>query len=167
MFSKEPGNTHLAHPIPARRPRLALIVFCICLCCGSGCTSNKPAPARFASVELQGNTPGQIHDAAVEVFQKHGYKVANKALDQIVFEKQGTKWDSFAYGDWDAPVWVRVKAAVVPLAEAKFRLQCHAYMVRDLGGTTEEEVACLRGAPYQKLMEEVAEHLHEGTAAAR
>jgi len=135
-----------------------------------GCRStDKPAEGRFASVEIEGNTPGQIHNVAVEVFERDGYQVANKGLDTMVFEKEATKWGNFAYGDWggDAPVWVRVKASIVAAGERRFRLQCHAFMVRDRGGATEEEIACYRSAPYQKLMNEVAQLLHGQPASTQ
>ena len=165
----KPSSAYALDPIAAIRRILVLIAFCLCIFCWAGCASTgKPAAARFASVEIQGNTPGQIHDIAVEVFQSSGYQVANKALDEMVFEKKGTKWSEFAYGDWggDAPVWVRVKASIVPVSEARFRLQCNAYMIRDRGGATEEEIACFRSRPYQKLMDEVAERLR-GTSTAK
>ena len=148
---------------------VVLVAFSISACYCAGCRSTaKPAAARFASVEIQGNTPGQIHDIAVEVFQKSGYRVANADLDTMIFEKRATKWSDFAYGDWggDAPVWLRVKACIVPVSEARLRLQCRAYMIRDHGGLTEEEIACFRKRPFQKLMNEVSERLR-GTATAK
>jgi hypothetical protein len=148
---------------------VALVAFSVCACCWTGCRSTaKPPAARFASVEIQGNTPGQIHDIAVEVFQGSGYRVANTDLDVMIFEKRATRWSDFAYGDWggDAPVWLRVRACIVPVSEARLRLQCQAYMIRDHGGSTEEEIACFRKRPFQKLMNEVSERLR-GTATAK
>jgi hypothetical protein len=119
--------------------------------------------ASFASVTITGNTPGQIGDAAVEVFKNDGYKVAQRNSDRLVFEKEGTKMNNFAYGSWigDTPVWVRVKGSIVPAGEMTFRLQCTAYMVRDIGGSTEEEIAVsgLHRGQYQKLLDEVAKKL--------
>lgn len=166
MNSQKPSKRFTLGPIAAKGPIPALITVCLCVCCWTGCSSTgKRAAVGFASVEIQGNTPGQIHDAAVEVFQKSGFQVANQGFDTMVFEKQGTKWGNFAYGDWDSPVWVRVKASIIPVSDAVFRLQCDAFMIRDRGGATEEQVACFRSRPYQKLMDEVAERLRGPSTA--
>jgi hypothetical protein len=137
-----------------------------------GCSSTgKPSSARFASVEIQGNTPGQIRDATIEVFRANGYSVTHAKLDQMVFEIKGGGWSNFAYGNWsdDKGVWVRVKASIVPVSEETFRLQCHAYMIRDRNGSTEEEIALtnLQSHSYQKLMNEVAARFHPGNSATK
>ena len=142
----------------------ALLVVCLCGVLASGCkTTNKPESARFASVEIRGNTPGQIHDMAVEVFREHGYKVTNDKLTRFYCEKEGSQMSNIAYGNWvgDVPVWVRVKVAIEDVVESTYRLQCHAYMVRDRGGSTEEEIEIsnMRSGPYRKLLEEVARRL--------
>lgn len=148
----------------AAKRMLSLILLGLCFGICSGCRSTDgPTEARFASVEIRGNTPGQIHDVAVAVFQNNGYQVAQANLETMIFEKPGTKWSNFAYGNWagDDPVWFRVRAAIVPLSEANFRLQCTAYLIRDRGGVTEEEIKCYRSRPYQKLMNQVAAQLHQ------
>jgi hypothetical protein len=126
-------------------------------------STDKPASASFASVVITGNTPGQIGDTASDVFREDGYKVAQRDPNHLVFEKEGTRMDNFAYGSWmgDTPVWIRVKGSVVPAGEMTFRLQCTAYMVRDIWSSTEEEVALggLHRGPYQKLLDEVARRL--------
>ncbi len=151
------------HPPPRVDPRRLRILLCVAFCMLSslGCQStDKPASASFASVVISGNTPGQIRDAAVAVFSAKGYKVTQTDPAGLVFEKEANRMNNFAYGSWlgDAPVWARVKAAIVPMGEMAFRLQCHAYMVRDRGSSTEEEAALssLRKGPYQKLLEEIA-----------
>lgn len=125
--------------------------------CGCHTTSS---PASFASVVIAGNTPGQIRDAAVEVFIVNGYTVTRNDPDNLVFEKKASRMSNFAYGSWmgDEPVWTRVKAAVVPLGDMKCRLQCRAYLVRDRGGATEEEITVskLHKGQYQKLLDDVA-----------
>jgi hypothetical protein len=127
----------------------------------AGCASaGKPASTGFASVLISGNTPGQIRDAASAVFRENGYRVAQADAGGLIFEKKASRMDNFAYGSWlgDTPVWIRVKASVVPAGEMSFRLQCAAYMVHDMGSATEEEVALshLHRGPYQKLMDDVA-----------
>jgi hypothetical protein len=129
----------------------------------TGCKStDKPANAGFASVDLHGNTPGQIWNVAAEVFREHGYLVVRGGSDHCAFEQLGSKMDNFAYGNWlETKVWIRVKASLLPLGEAAFRLQCDVVVVRDRGGSTEEEVPAhgFRHGPYQKLLDEVAARL--------
>jgi hypothetical protein len=150
---------------------LSILIAGLCGLLGPGCQSTgKPVSARFASVEIRGNTPGQIRDVAIAVFKENGYKVSQVKPETMVFEKEGTKWNNFAYGDWggDATVWIRVKTSIVPVAEGISRLQCHAYMIRDRGGATEEEIelSSFGSHPYQKLMDEVAGRFHSGNASA-
>jgi hypothetical protein len=132
------------------------------LACASGCHSTGvPPSASFASVVISGNTPGQIRDAAEEVFTHDGYTVTQTDPGNLVFDKEGSKMNNFAYGNWlgDTPIWIRVKAAIVPLGEMSCRLQCHAYLVRDRGSASEEEITVsrLHKGQYQKLLDAVAQ----------
>ena len=139
-----------------------------CGLAGWGCRSTEnpanPAGAQFAAVEIHGNTPGQISAMTKEVFEKHGFKTTETRIDRLVFEKPGSKMDNFAYGSWmsDNPVWLRIKVAIVPIAEAACRLQCNAYLVQDKGRALEEEdrMKHLHSGEYQKLLEEVAQRLN-------
>jgi len=47
---------------------------------------------------------------------------------------------------------------VVPAGEISYRLQCRAYLVRDRGSSTEEEIAIgkLKAGRYQELLDQVA-----------
>ena len=95
-----------------------------------GCKSlNQPASASFASVRITGHTAQQICAASVVVFQQGGYTVADGLRSEMVFEREGSRWDQIAYGSWvdPAPVWIRVKVSMVPLSDDAFRLQCQAY----------------------------------------
>jgi len=136
-----------------------------------GCQSTgKPASAHFASVEIQGNTPGQIRDVAVEVFKQHEYLVTRSTPSNMVFEKEGTEWDKVAYGNWlGGAVWIRVKASIVPVSEVIFRLHCNAFMVRDRGTASEEEVklTSLQSHSYQKLMDEIAQRFHSPSSTSK
>ena len=142
----------------------AILVLVVCFLGTLGCHStDRPASASFASTTITGNTPGQIRDAAIVVFRQDGYKATRIDPNSLLFEKEGTKMNEIAYGSWlgDVPVWVRVKASVEPLGEMTFRLQCRAFMVRDRGRATEEEVALsnLHKGSYQKLLDKVAQQL--------
>jgi hypothetical protein len=143
---------------------LGIAVALVCSLLPLGCKSTgKPASAHFASVEIQGNTPGQIRDVTVEVFKEHEYLVTHSAPANMMFEKEGTEWDKVAYGNWlGGAVWIRVRASIVPISEEKFRLQCNAFMVRDRGNASEEEVklTSLQSHSYQKLLEEISQRFH-------
>lgn len=142
-----------------------MVLLALVLAPSVGCHSSQPTDSGgFAFVVIQGNTPGQIRDVAVEVFGNNGYSAANKDPGNLVFEKEGSGMNNFAYGNWlgDSRVWIRVKAAIVPVGEMKARLECRAYFVRDRASATEEELpSYLHRGQYQKLLEEVAKTLAE------
>ena len=153
------GPGHLKRLCPTLFLALGLFALAV-----SGCrSSGKAGPSGFASVELRGNTPGQIRDVTVEVFSGHGYKVTSPALTGMVFEKQASRMNNAAYGNWTgSPVWIRVSASIVPVSEAAYRLQCKAVLLRDKGQAAFEEEIKLKGfqsGPYQKLLDEVASRL--------
>jgi hypothetical protein len=118
----------------------------------------------FASVIIHGNTPGQISEVTSEVFQHAGYEVAKGGPMRLVFEKEGSSMDNFAYGNWmDTRVWERVKITLDAIADETFRLEGQAYMLRDRGGMLEEEVKLsgMHGHKYQLLLDQVAARLHQ------
>src|SRR5512133_2948090 len=120
--------------------RLWLILFsCILLV---GCRSTEHAKPALASVTFKGNTPGQISYAVDRAFAAHGYSVAHTGPYTMLFERKGSTGSNILYGNWtgDTPVWIRVKAQLVPLEPEVFRIDCTAYRVRDRGKTLEEEI---------------------------
>ncbi len=140
------------------------LLLALCVAAGPGCkSSDKSATASFASVIITGSTPGQIRNVAVQVFDDHGYKTAQRDPAHLVFEKEGTRMDNLAYGTWlnDKPVYIRFKASVVPAGEKTFCLQGMAYLVQDIGTGTEEEIAVkhYNRKPYQKILDEVAKRM--------
>lgn len=140
---------------------------------GTGCKSSEvPASARFASVLIRGNTPGQIAFVLRETFAAHGYSVASADQSPLVFEKKAKGLSNITYGNWgdDIPLFLRVKVRIVPVGEeATFRIECQAYMVRDRGSPTEEEIrfSNLRSRPFQELLDEAAARLRPGSAPPR
>ncbi len=155
---------------PLRRRRTALgrsvWVALILGVLGAGChTTKNPSAAEAtasvtAAVQIRGNTPGQLTQAATEVFQQHGYIRGSKRVGPLVFEKPGSKFSNLAYGNWmgESPIWIRVKLSIVPSGEQQYTLQCQAFHVRDKGGATEEElkIGKMGNGPYQKLLDEIA-----------
>ena len=139
-----------------------LLLTCACGWLGTSCRSPAPEDAaHFASVVIHYNTPGQIRKVVSDVFRENGYTAVDVGLPAGLFEKKGSKWDNFAYGDWMGSIWIRVQVSVVPVAEATFRLQCRAYYLEDRGETTEEEVkmAHIPKRPYQEMLNQVAKRL--------
>jgi len=111
-------------------------------------------------VQVQGNTPGQIRQMALAVFQSNGYEATRMRDANLVFEKPGSGLNNLAYGNWNGtPVWVRVHTAIVPVSEGAYRLEGKTVLVRDRGGATEEEVKLQGASATQKLLEEVARRL--------
>ena len=152
------------------KPAPQIILSCILMATAStaviGCKSpGKPDPGNFAWVQVQGHTAEQIRAATVVVFQQGGYTPVNVERPEMVFEKQGSKWDRIAYGSWidDSSVWIRVRVSIVPLSDGIFRLQCQAFKVRDKGDAAFEEQVQLknnRSKPYQALLDEVLGRLN-------
>ena len=152
----------MRRPPNIRESSWASVVFLIgCLIGIFGCQSTDPAGSpHLASVLISGNTPGQIRDAAIDIFRQNGYQTVQTDSARFVFEKQGSGMNNLAYGNWlgDTPIWIRVKATIVPAGEMTFRLQCSACLVRDLGSASEEELPLskVHKGKYQKLLEQVA-----------
>jgi hypothetical protein len=129
----------------------------------SGCRSDMPVSAGFASVIITGKTADQIEQTSVKVFGDSGYQM-HRSGDDLIFEREGTQRDQVNYGSYLAnkPVLERVRAQIVPLADGKFRLQCTAYIVRNPGEPALEEELKLpnyRSGPYQKILDDVASRL--------
>jgi hypothetical protein len=127
----------------------------------SACKSAAPGNA-LAAIEIHGNTPGQISAVATEVFREAGYAVRRSGPNSLVGEKKAGAWSDLSYGNWTGnPVWVRLRTSISPVSERVFRLECKAWLVRDRGDTTEEEIELskFRSGPYQKLLEDVAKRL--------
>ncbi len=130
----------------------------------TGCSSlHKSASGSFASVQISGHTPEQIRGATVLEFEQEGYLAADVKSPQMVFEKEGTKWDQVVHGNWMTEnIWVRVHASVVPVSSNSWRLQCQAFRVRDKGEPLEAEPVPLRNSqsgPYQALLNKIAARL--------
>jgi hypothetical protein len=130
----------------------------------AGCSSlAKPGSGAFASVQIPGHTRDQVRGAVVLEFEQDGYTAVEVKREEMVFEKEGTRWDQMAYGSWlEKNVWLRVTVSVVPLGDAAWWVQCQAFMVRGKGNPTQEEPVPLRkkqNKPYQAVLDKVAARL--------
>jgi hypothetical protein len=133
---------------------------------GAGCQS-APNSASFASVVIAGKTQNEICQTTGAVFQQDGYTVRSLTPANMVFEKEGTRGQSLAYGGlvdtyYGSSTVVRVRAQLVDLGAGSARLQCKAYMVRDANDSFFEDESALlniRSGPYQNLLDKVAKRL--------
>lgn len=145
-----------------------LVGGCALLLALTGCRNlDKPVSASFASVNISGKTPQQIHETTIKVFQAEGYAGGSFSQTELRFQREGTRGETMAYGGlgdsyYGNSVAIRVKATLVDLGAGTYRLQCQAYMVRDASDSFFEESNALparKGRPYQKLLDKVAEQL--------
>jgi hypothetical protein len=152
---------------PTAATLVGSVLASIFLLAGTGCHLGKPASASFASVVIPGKSPEEIGKATVAVFQEAGYSVTSTSLDNLIFQKEGTRGQNLAYGGvvdsyYGSTTKVRVKAQIVDLGEGSNRLQCQAYIVRDAGDSffeEEQKMASMRSGPYQSLLNKVVKRL--------
>ena len=112
----------------------SLLVGATCL---AGCqTTDQADSGDMASVEISGQTEAQIQRTLAAVFLANNYQ----QVDRLTFEKQGTHWDSLAYGGWSSiPVWIRMRIHITPAGPGRTLLTCDAFAVVDRNETTMEE----------------------------
>jgi hypothetical protein len=156
---------HYQHAI--RLSLLGLILLLPTALLITGCKTGQPASASFASVVISGRTPDEICQTTAKVFQEDGYSVGSLSPSGMLFQKQGTRGQSLAYGGLGDTVYgsttaVRVRASVADIGGSSHRLQCKAWMVRDANDSFFEEEQPLlnvRSRPYQNLLNKVAKQL--------
>lgn len=129
-----------------------------------GCASlSQPAGASFASVVIASGTEEQVREETIKVFVAENWKNVRSSGSDLVFEREGSKYDYIAYGSavHETPILNRVRAQMVPLADGSLRLQCQAYVVRDSGGMGMDDEIRLhapRAGTYRQLLDKVAAH---------
>ena len=154
------------HYLLRQANRLALAIALLALVLTTGC-GGGPSSASFASVEIAGKTQDEICKTTAAVFQEDGYQVSTLTPANMVFQKEGSRSQSLAYGGvvdthYGAVTLVRVRAQLVDLGAGSYRLQAKAYMVRNANDSFfEDESAILnvRSRPYQKLLNKVEKRL--------
>jgi hypothetical protein len=139
----------------------------LCVALATACAVGKPEGASFASVVISGKTPDEICKTTAAVFQEDGYQVGPLTPASMVFQKEGSRGQSLAYGGvvdtyYGSSTVVRVRAQLVDLGASGYRLQCKAYMVRNANDSFFEDESPLlnmRSRPYQNLLDKVAKRL--------
>jgi len=130
-------------------------------------TTGEPNSASFASVTIQNRSPEEIIQATAQVFGADGWRGGMSGPGQMIFEKEASRGTTLAregvvgtfYG---AQTMNRVRAEIISLAGEGYRLQCKAYLIT--GGSDpffqeEKPLTNIRSAPYQSLLNKVAEKL--------
>jgi hypothetical protein len=127
----------------------------------SGCRSSSGSSG-FASVEIRGHTTDEIRQTAVAVFREDGYALSSANGSRLVFERNGSSLNRMAYGSYGNDVMLRVRLETEWVTAGSYRLNCEAWMVRHAGDRIledEQELARVRRAPFQKLLDETARRL--------
>jgi hypothetical protein len=163
MNRNQPSTTKTLNPL---RGFLSLSLMCGLF--SAGCHLGQPSSASFASVTISGKSGPQIRDATIAVFRENGYR-AYASGQQLVFEREGSRANTFAYdglvgAQAGAVTIVRVRAELVELGADSYRLQCQAYMVSDASDSffeDEHRLTNFRSGPYQHLLNEVAKRLKQ------
>jgi hypothetical protein len=133
----------------------------------AGCQSTRPASASFASVVITNRSVAEIRLAAEKAFRAEGYETFSGNGSEMVFEREGSRWDSLAYSgllasQQGASAWIRVKAELVPLEPGSYRLQCQAYILTDHGDAffqEEKKMGNFRSGPYQDILNKIRDSL--------
>jgi hypothetical protein len=134
----------------------------------TGCQSSGEAgSASFASVTISNRTETEIAAATSKVFSAEGYRGGQVGGGKMVFEKEASRAttlsrDGLASTMAGARTVNRVRLEVVALAQGSHRLQCQAFVVTnpdDAFFADEQRLTRLRRAPYQALLDKIADSL--------
>jgi hypothetical protein len=138
----------------------------------TGCTFwDKPVSDSFASVTITNTTYADVQAVTIQLFSASDYKLVSidTNTDMIVFEKEATHGQSFAYNGLlgtssGESVIDRVKIVLRnDLGDDTFLLCCQAYIVQDTGGAIpphEIPRSNMHNGPYQKILDDIARRLN-------
>ena len=150
------------------KPILQILLLTLVGAAVIGCKSTgKTTSPLFAAVRIRGHTPEQIRGATAVVFQQDGFTAVDVHSPEMIFEKQGSRWDRIVYGSWvdDQAVRLRVRVSVAPMSDGAYELRCRALRVQHKGEAgLEEETQLKNRKPYQALLEKVRGQLQSGQA---
>lgn len=157
-------NLHLA----LRRLFSALFLTLTAAFLFSACKSPQVAPGTpddgsLASVFITNSTRAAISEVTFNVFRESGFMLKTSAGGELVFEREGTKWDTLAYGGWFESIWIRARIAVVAYELGVFRLSCKVYRVDGRGDLAmgEEKLVSRKSAEYyQGLLNQVRSRIN-------
>ncbi len=145
-------------------PRSALLwsLFSVAVAGATGCISSGSstgAANALASVDIQCSDPFHIASVTRQVFEEAGYITTQHSSSEMLFEIEGSRWQTFNYGDWSGKsVWFRAACSVRYLSLTHRALDCWAYLVRERGDARFEEqlrLTALKAGPYKDLLKKV------------
>jgi hypothetical protein len=151
---------------------LSLCLVGLLLASLTGCTFwTKPVTDSFASVTITNTTYADVQAVTTQVFRDAQYKLTSidTNTDMLVFDKQATKGQNFAYksvfdSDSGEPIIDRVKIVLRnDLGDSTFLVCCQAYIVQDSDSALspkEMQVSHMHRGPYQRLLDDIARQLN-------
>jgi hypothetical protein len=148
-----------------RSGRWAAVLLAAVLFAG-GCSSmDKPASASFASVIIINQTPDNIRQAVIAVFQDNGYQMIQQSDETMVFQREATRGETIDYAGFASAqqgehVVMRVRVNIQPKNPNAYWVECKAYAVCNPDQPVFENTTALfnfQSKPYQKLMDQVAQ----------
>jgi len=136
----------------------------------TGCQSSKsPGSSSTAAVVISGSNAKAIREATLAVFGANDYTARRSDETELVFEREGTKWDSTMYGTWGGgKLWMKVEVKIQPYENGQL-LRCDVFAVRNHGDSFFSETQKIRpinAGPYRKMLEEVKSRAGSGRAVS-
>jgi hypothetical protein len=136
------------------------------------CKSPQVAPGTpndgsLASVFVTNSTRVAISDVTFNVFRENGFMLRTSSHGEMVFERDGTKWDTLAYGGWFESIFIRARVAIAAYELGVFRISCKVYRVDtrgDLAMGEEKPISRKSAEYYQGMLSQVRTRID---AAAR
>jgi hypothetical protein len=127
----------------------------------SGCqTADQAETGGLASVAIPGHSVAKIQQATVAVFLLNGYQQSAP----LTFDKQGTGWDTAAYGDWSkVAVWIRVRVHIASPKTDDCSLSCNAYAVTDRNQASmeqERKLSHAKRSECKKILDQIKARLN-------
>lgn len=129
-----------------------------------GCRSPEAKNnSSLAAVEITGYNVAEVREATRAVMRSHDYTEAEIHDFDMVFEKPASRRDTAAFGSLMVDeLWERVQMRIRRKPSGSVFLACEVYMVENKGEgmfESERQLAALRNARYQGLLDEVKTRL--------
>ncbi len=143
-----------------------LAAFFSVLLCVTGCQSAKaPGSSSTAAVLISGSHPSAIRAATIKVFEENDYTTLRTDEMELVFEREGTTWDTTMYGTFGGgKLWMRVEVKIQPHGSSQL-LRCDVFAVRNHGDaffSETQKVRPMSAKQYKKLLAEVQSRVGTG-----
>jgi hypothetical protein len=129
-------------------------------CMLAGCkTTDAAHSGSLASVIVSGHTAEEIQQTTIDIFGWNGYA----RVTDLIFEKQGSKWDSMNYGSLGGkPVWIKMCVTLTTKGPGWYVLGCDAYVVDGHGEgfmETEQKLKFAKADDCKKILDQIKQRL--------